>query len=495
MTNIEPNEPINVTPMSAQEARECVATIKHNLESLGAMLLDLDRRRGWEALGYTSFRECAVTEFGKSQGYVYKLLHAAEVDENLAASEVYPLDKSEIGLIPTSHKEELHKLPNDQQAAALKKADALAQMESKPREARHVASVVKEYKSALAETEAKGQALGLPTRGDSTLPESDSIDDLKHTNPNDVDDRLGAPPTPSPWSLIAEFSLTVGDGSTVQVKFIPEGLTHRFEFKGVVSQTGFYCEFIPAQTAQSYPSPKECAQAIANNVHARWMKMKAKDQAYKHSIAPGDTVRVLLGKGRHSDKITTATSVTAKEIVTPLGVFKPSALVKYVDRSAEIKALGIVPGTMIEANDGTRAEVICTFGDGRVLVSGGRYYRYSELTAVEPESVEAEENAISEAMPKAIAASVEAMLPEILANDCESLAQTSDLIDGEAEQEKLAYFMQALQEAQAEISRLKDERDSLETECLALHAQNGDLINEIAHLLGELAALKQQICS
>jgi hypothetical protein len=60
------------------------------------MLLDLDRRRGWEALGYASFRECAVTEFGKSQGYVYKLLHAAEVDENLATSENYPMDKSEI---------------------------------------------------------------------------------------------------------------------------------------------------------------------------------------------------------------------------------------------------------------------------------------------------------------------------------------------------------------------------------------------------------------
>ena len=57
--------------------------------------------------------------------------------------------------------------------------------------------------------------------------------------------------------------------------------------------------------------------------------MKAKDQAYKHGIAPGDTVRLLLGKGRHLDKITTATSVTAKEIVTPLGAFIHCALVKY----------------------------------------------------------------------------------------------------------------------------------------------------------------------
>lgn len=79
-----------------------------------------------------------------------------------------------------------------------------------------------------------------------------------------------------------------------------------------------------------------------------------------------------------------------------------------------------------------------------------------------------------------------------MADDCEALAQTSNLINGEAEQEKLAYFVQALHDAQSEISRLKAEYDAKDTECLALYAQNGDLNNEIAHLLGELAALKQQ---
>lgn len=347
--------------------------------------------------------------------------------------------------------------------------------------------VAKRTAEGIAETEAKGKALGLQTWGDSILPTVRR----NHSSPTDVDDRPGAPPAPSLWALIAEFLLTLGDGSTVQVKFIPEGLTHRFEFKGAVSQTGYYCEFIPAQTAQSYPSPKKCAQAIANNVHARWMKINAKDQDYKHGIAPGDTVRVLLGKGKHSDKITTATSVSAKEIVTPLGTFKPSALIKYIDRSAEMKALGIVPGAMVEASDGTQAKVICTFGNGRVLASG-RYYNYLELTVLESESAGVEEGVVSEAIPEAIAASVEAMLPEILANNCEPLALTSDLINGEAEQEKLAHLVQALQDAQAEIKQLTLERDSLETECLALHAQNGDLNNEIAHLLGELAALKQQ---
>lgn len=139
--------------------------------------------------------------------------------------------------------------------------------------------------------------------------------------------------------------------------------------------------------------------------------------------------------------------------------------------------------------------MICTFADSWVLTSG-RYYRYSESTAANEgavsESVAPSLSLRASAVPKAIATSVESILPEVLANNCEPLAQTSDLINGEAEQEQLAYFVQALEEAQAQIKQLKDERDSLETECLALHAQNGDLNNEIAHLLGELAALKQQ---
>ncbi len=107
-----------------------------------------------------------------------------------------------------------------------------------------------------------------------------------------------------------------------------------------------------------------------------------------------------------------------------------------------MKTLGIVPGVIVETSDGMKAEVICTFADGRVLASG-RYYNYLELTAVEPEAVEAEKGAITSTE---VAIEV-AMLPEILADDCEPLAQTLDLINGEAKQEKLAYFVQALQDA------------------------------------------------
>ena len=100
---------INITPMSAMEARECVNAIKGNLESLRLMLLELHRRRGWEALGYNSWEDCAKAEFGKSRAYTFRLLAAAQVEENLASaveSTIVDLDD-----IPVSHLTELAKLP------------------------------------------------------------------------------------------------------------------------------------------------------------------------------------------------------------------------------------------------------------------------------------------------------------------------------------------------------------------------------------------------
>jgi len=54
--------------------------------------------------------------------------------------------------------------------------------------------IIKQYTSVSKETQAKGESLGLPTRGDSILPQSDRIDDLTHVSPADVDDRPGVLP-------------------------------------------------------------------------------------------------------------------------------------------------------------------------------------------------------------------------------------------------------------------------------------------------------------
>ena len=462
-------EPINITPMTPEEARECDAEIHRHLDaadkhldSAGALLLDMKRREGWKALDFGTWTEYLESRAvgGKSRRRALELLQAEEVSENLAMCGIPHTDIPTV----TSQLTMLAQLPPEQQAEGLHKADERALAEGKKRTADHVAKAVKEIKSVKQETQAKGKALGLPTRSDSTLPESDRIDNLTHTSPADVDDRPGAAPPPSPWALMAEFPITVGDGSIVQVKFSPEGLIHRFDFRGAVSETGYYCEFIPAQIAQRYRSPKECATALADDLHAQWMK--AKPKPYKHGIAAGDTVRILLGRGKHSDKITTATSVTAKEILTPLGTFKPTGVVKYIDRTAEMKALGIVPEADVQVEH-LKAKVTCTFADGRVLVLG-RYYHYSEVTVLEkaaaqptekPESTEAEDSG-------AIARSVESMLPIILASESEpnyekqvpadltevsSTADMDALIDFQGTTVVARMYVQALPELQAKI--------------------------------------------
>lgn len=137
-------QPINITPMSAQEARECIAVIKGNLESLYLMLLDLHRRRGWEALGYASWEDCATEEFGRSRAYVFRLLAAAQVQENLvSAAESTTVDLKDI---PVSQLTELAKLPPPQQAEGLALADQIAQTDGKKRNAAHVAQAVQEIK-------------------------------------------------------------------------------------------------------------------------------------------------------------------------------------------------------------------------------------------------------------------------------------------------------------------------------------------------------------
>lgn len=309
----------------AEDTRTRMKRSALDIYHIGANLLEAQN-----LLAHGEFLPWIEAEFDMSQRSAYKFISVAKAFQGkfaqnanleIAASALYLLASPET--------------PEDARNEALRLAAA-----GEPISPKKARKIVEKHTSIESKTTALGKALGLPTRTDSTLPESDRIDHLTHTSPADVDDRPGAAPPPSPWALMAEFSISVGDGSVVQVKFSPEGLIHRFDFRGAVSETGYCCEFIPAQIAQRYRSPKECATALADDLHAQWMKAKPKH--YKHGIAAGDTVRILLGRGKHSDKITTATSVTAKEILTPLGTFKASALVKYVDYSAEMKALGIV---------------------------------------------------------------------------------------------------------------------------------------------------------
>lgn len=77
--------------MTAAQARECVEKAKRHLEGARKWLLALYEGRGWQALGYASWRACAAAEFGQSQAYLYRLLKAAEVERDVSpVGEIVP---------------------------------------------------------------------------------------------------------------------------------------------------------------------------------------------------------------------------------------------------------------------------------------------------------------------------------------------------------------------------------------------------------------------
>lgn len=70
--------------MDVTEARRYAEAIRGNLQSAGRMLLELYEREGWKALGYDSWRACAVAEFRQGQAYLYRQMRAAEVTRQLS---------------------------------------------------------------------------------------------------------------------------------------------------------------------------------------------------------------------------------------------------------------------------------------------------------------------------------------------------------------------------------------------------------------------------
>lgn len=105
-----------VRTMTIFEARECVKKINQNIQSTRALLLELYERKGWEALGYGSWRECVVKEFGGKQAYAYFQLSAAKVERNLSTI----VEKTES--ILESHLRPLASLQPEEQKEAYGKA-------------------------------------------------------------------------------------------------------------------------------------------------------------------------------------------------------------------------------------------------------------------------------------------------------------------------------------------------------------------------------------
>lgn len=120
--------------MSEQEARQAVEDIKRGINTVRARIYDLDRRKGWKALGYRSFAACCMEEFPELHARtIQRQLAAAQVESRL--QELRPAGRSSIGDIPEKHLRPLVSVKNDDETlvAAYAKAQEIAKDENQGR--------------------------------------------------------------------------------------------------------------------------------------------------------------------------------------------------------------------------------------------------------------------------------------------------------------------------------------------------------------------------
>ncbi|MBT9098426.1 hypothetical protein KFZ76_11980 [Methylovulum psychrotolerans] len=102
--------PAALADMTLEEAQEAHNSLK-NLQSVARkILLEIRDRKGWKALGYSSFAEYGEKEFGYDQTYIYRLAKAEEVQKTI---------NSPLGELPETHLRELGRLPAADRQAVL----------------------------------------------------------------------------------------------------------------------------------------------------------------------------------------------------------------------------------------------------------------------------------------------------------------------------------------------------------------------------------------
>jgi hypothetical protein len=119
------NDVIEQPRMSKAEAQDIfnrviTNTVTYKREN-GVLLFRLDKERGWEALGYKSWRECALemgTQMGIQQSTVYNLRDWAEVNDNLSRG------TGKVVQLPEMHALALKDLQPEQQVLAFTEATA-----------------------------------------------------------------------------------------------------------------------------------------------------------------------------------------------------------------------------------------------------------------------------------------------------------------------------------------------------------------------------------
>lgn len=134
------DQPAIVSLMTEAEALNAERDIITTGNRLRALLVEFYERRGWAALGYTSWRGWAAAKLGQSENMAYRELLAGQVERHLFD------DSQKIGLVPETHLRPLAPLRDDPDALreTWGRANELAEEEGKPRTARHVEAAVAE---------------------------------------------------------------------------------------------------------------------------------------------------------------------------------------------------------------------------------------------------------------------------------------------------------------------------------------------------------------
>jgi len=187
----------------AEDTRTRMKRSALDIYHIGANLLEAQN-----LLAHGEFLGWIKAEFGMSKSSAYRFMDVGRAFQDklpkmgsleIAASALYLLASPET--------------PNAARNEALELAGTGETIS--PNKAR---KIIEKHTSVAAEVEAKGESLGMPTQGDSVMPQSDRLDDLTHSSPADVDDRPGAPPTQlQPIS----HNYNVGERITPEDAFVP----------------------------------------------------------------------------------------------------------------------------------------------------------------------------------------------------------------------------------------------------------------------------------
>ena len=114
---------LTTSPLSKDDARAFVESIKTRIGDIRKMLIELHDRFGWKVLGYDSWEACVTEEFGWSKRYANMQISAGKIEQKLLAppggtvGTLVPTPPP-TGPIPEKHLRPLAALPEDQQVEA-----------------------------------------------------------------------------------------------------------------------------------------------------------------------------------------------------------------------------------------------------------------------------------------------------------------------------------------------------------------------------------------